>query len=123
MLINLFLFRKANLSKVQLRYFYFWFTAVLGGEFIMIIFNSKLPQIYLLIAIAFGVGLVLRLLRIYPGKPEPTILDLSAVVLSLGFSCLAKVLGVSKFRFLLIFISSIIVLPHLIYILLNEDKL
>jgi hypothetical protein len=99
----------------------YWFVLVLFAEILMLILNTKLLVIYYIIALLFFGGFILRLLHLYPGKPEPLILDASAVILSLLFAYLSYSLGHSLFRFGLIFLSSLIILPHLIFIIKSPD--
>ena len=82
----------------------------------MLILNQKLFEIYVLIAFLFLCGFTLRVFKLYPGKDEPLILDFSAVVLTIGFALCGRALSGYAWRFVLIFSSSLIVLPHFIYI-------
>ncbi len=89
----------------------------------MVVFNDNLLFIYLIVAGLFFCGFILRALKLYPGKPEPLTLDFLGMVIALLFSQLAKFLHGSPFRFFLIFTSSLIIFPHLIYITFNEKRL
>lgn len=105
------------LSDNQFRTLLMWFLCILAVEIIMLIFNKKLPLIYAVIGGVFLVGFLLRLLNIYPGKSEPVILDLLAFFIAFIMGGAAYTLNNSPFRYLLIFISSLIVIPHIIYII------
>jgi hypothetical protein len=87
----------------------------------MLLLNRSLPIIYLAIAFLFLGGFCLRILKLYPGKQEPLILDASAVVISIILAYVSNVFRASNIRFFLIFISSIIILPHLIYIIYKKN--
>lgn len=87
----------------------------------MFLFDRHLAATYLVIALLFLGGFVLRLLNLYPGRPEPLILDLSGIFIALVFACAANILDLSSLRFLLILISSLIILPHIIYIVKRTD--
>lgn len=80
--------------------------------------NTYLSKIYGVIAGLFLVGLMLRILRLYPGKEEPLILDLSAVIIAIIFAFIAHHIGLSNIRFILIMVSSLIIIPHIIYIVM-----
>ena len=82
----------------------------------MLVRNHELVFFYRLIAVLFFGGWLLRVFRLYPGQSEPLILDFSGAVLAAGFSLMAAWLGSSVWRFLLIPCSSVIIIPHLIYI-------
>ena len=86
----------------------------------MLVFNYFLFKIYMAIAVLFFGGFLLRVLRLYPGKREPLILDFSAVMLAVGFALIARTLDESHWRFLLILCSSLIIVPHFIYIALEK---
>ncbi len=87
----------------------------------MFLFNRHLTVGYLVIVLLFLGGFILRLLNLYPGRPEPLILDFSGILIALGFAYLANTLGLSSLRFLLIFTSSLIIVPHIIYIVKKID--
>lgn len=105
-----------NVSESQWRYYRHWLIFIVAGELIMLIFNHHLWEIYLGVAALFFIGFLLRLLRWYPGQLEPLILDLSAVALAIGLAMVARALGESAWRYLLIFTSSGIIFPHFVYI-------
>lgn len=86
----------------------------------MLLFNKYLFMIYLVIAGLFFVGLVLRILHLYPGKKEPFILDFFTVVIALLFASLAEIFKISNMRFVLLLTSSLIFLPHIMYIISNK---
>ena len=98
------------------RYYRLWLTAVIVAETVMLIRYHDLVLIYLLIAALFLGGWGLRMLKLYPGQPEPLILDFSGAALAAGFALLAAWLDQSGWRFVLILCSSTIIIPHLIYI-------
>lgn len=91
------------------------------SESIMFFCRDYLAVIYGVIALLFFGSLLLRLLDVYPGKKEPLILDFSGAAIALLFAATAFVLSPSQLRLILIPISSIIVLPHLVYILRNKN--
>ena len=91
------------------------------AESIMLFLNRHLPYIYAVIAILFFIGLCLRILDIYPGKKEPLFLDASAAVMAAALSWLSKTMQWSNIRFFLIVCSSVIILPHILYILQKKD--
>ncbi|MBD3264063.1 MAG: hypothetical protein GF375_03055 [Candidatus Omnitrophica bacterium] len=108
-------------TKNQRRYLIYWLIITAIAEGLMLFLNKNLTIIYLIIAALFLAGFTLRVLKLYPGKDEPLILDSSAVLLSLGFVRASEVLGESNLRFLLIFTSSLIIFPHLLYIIRKKD--
>lgn len=108
-------------TKNQWSYIAHWIILVIIAEVLMLIFNRYLSSIYLIIACLFLVGFCLRLLKLYPGKEEPIILDSSAVIISILFAYISNILQQTNLRFILIFISSLIILPHLIYIINKKD--
>jgi len=105
-----------GVTKSQWRYYRFWLIALLLAEGTMLCANKHLFEIYLVIALLFLCGFILRVLRLYPGESEPLILDCSAVVLALGYAFLGFAIKDSIWRFLLILCSSTIIMPHLIFI-------
>ena len=110
------------LSQGQRSLIMFWVVVVLAAEIIMFVFNQHLPRIYLVVALLFTGGFALRIVNRYPGKKEPLILDFSGIVIALLFTYLATLLAVSNIRFVLILCSSLIILPHIIYIISNEKR-
>jgi len=109
--------KKNIFSKTQWPYLRFWLTAVVLAEGIMLIFSHDLFLLYLFIGIVFAGGFLLRVFRLYPGQPEPFILDGSAIVIAVLLAFASRGLGGSAWRFALILCSSVIILPHLVYIL------
>jgi len=109
------------LTKNQRSYIIHWLILLIIAEILMLIFNEYLSLIYLVIACLFLVGFCLRLLKFYPGKEEPLILDSSAVIIGILFAYISNILKEINLRFILIFISSLIILPHLIYIVKKKD--
>ncbi len=105
-----------NMTPSQWPYYRLWLVVILVAETLMLIYNHQLFTIYLLIALAFTAGFLLRILKIYPGQPEPLILDLSAVLIGLLYAVLSVGLGQSGWRFFLILTSSIILGPHFVFI-------
>jgi hypothetical protein len=93
-----------------------WLVLIVVAEAMMLVFNMRLVEIYLAVAVLFAVSFILRFVKFYPGQRELLVLDLSAVVLAAGFAFAAQWLGASGWRFLLILCSSLIVLPYFIYI-------
>ncbi|MFH1359565.1 MAG: hypothetical protein ABIJ41_00815 [Candidatus Omnitrophota bacterium] len=108
------------LSESQWRYVRHWLICVIVAETIMLFFNRFLVQAYILIAVLFLIGFLLRLFKFYPGEPKPLILDFSTVLLALAFALAAQCLDLSLGRFILIFCSSAIIAPHFIYIYKNK---
>ncbi len=104
------------LTETQWGYVKHWIALVVIGEALMLGFNNYLFKSYLIVAGLFLIGFGLRLSNLYPGKPEPLILDLSAVVLALVWACIARIFGLASIRFVLIFTSSVVILPHIVYI-------
>ena len=93
-----------------------WLILTVIAETLMLIFNHHLVVFYRIIALLFSGGFLLRLFKVYPGQPEPLILDLSAVLIAAVYAYVAEWLGVSPWRFLLIVTSSAIILPHIFYV-------
>lgn len=108
-------------TENQWRYIKLWLVTIILAEAAMFVLNEHLPAIYLAISAVFFVGVTLRVLGLYPGSKEPLVLDASAVLIALIMSCIAKLLGSSGWRFLLILTSSVIVMPHLLYIISKDD--
>jgi len=106
-----------DIKESQRPYVRHWLIILLMAETFMLIFNHFLYEIYLVIAFLFFCGFLLRMLKLYPGQSEPLILDFSAVVISLGYAWIAQWVGLSLWRFLLIFCSSAIIMPHFVFIL------
>jgi len=88
-----------------------------GAEGLMLVLHRQLYWVYVVIAVLFACGFFLRVFRLYPGKEEPLVLDASAVVIALLFARAAFFLQFSVWRFVLIFVSSLIIMPHFQYIL------
>lgn len=109
------------LTSRQWRYIRFWIIAIFLAEILMLLLNEHLPFTYYLIAAAFSCGLIFRVIRVYPGKDEPLILDASAAGIALFWGFMARVADGSGWRFLLILTSSMIILPHLMYIVGKRD--
>ena len=109
-----------NIKVSQWQYYRHWLILVFITEVLMLVFNGFLAEIYILIAVLFLGGFVLRLLRLYPGEAEPLYLDLSAVVLAGLFSFLAALWLDSNLRFMLILCSSVIIVPHFVFIAQNK---
>jgi hypothetical protein len=107
-------------KETHWRYYRFWLSAIFLVETLMLILNHALVPIYFLIAGVFLIGFLLRVFRLYPGEAEPLILDFSGMVIAVIFAYLAQWLGDSPGRFLLIFCSSAIIVPHFIYIALKK---
>lgn len=98
-----------------------WIILVIVAELLMLFLSKSLFIIYLVIGGLFLAGFILRVLHLYPDKDEPLILDSSAALIAVIFALLAKGLGLSGARFILIFTSSLIILPHLLYIVSKKD--
>ena len=108
-------------SKKQWFYLRHWIILLISAELIMMLFNRYLWISYLVIAGLFLVGFLLRVFNLYPGVKEPLVLDFSAVLISALMSYVSFLIKDSNIRFILIIVSSIIILPHLIYIICRED--
>jgi len=108
--------QKFDIKASQWRYYRHWLALSIVTEITMLIFNGFLTEIYILISILFLGGFILRLLQLYPGEREPLYLDLSAVVIAGLFSFFAGLLIGSGWCFFLIPLSTLILLPHLMYI-------
>ena len=103
-----------------MRYLTHWLKILIIAEAIMLILNQHLPVIYLVIAGLFLGGFCLRVLKRYPGEPEPLMLDFLGVLIGLIYSLCAATLGMSGWRFLLILTSSLIIMPHIVFIILKK---
>ncbi len=105
------------LRASQWRIYRHWLALILAAEILMLIFNQYLVGIYLGISALFlGAG-VFRMVGLYPGEGEPLILDFSAVILALMFAVFAYYGAHTPWRFFIILCSSLIVVPHFIYII------
>jgi len=109
-----------NLSKNQMQYMMHWLRIVVIAEIIMLILNRHLPVIYIVIAVLFFGGFCLRVLKRYPGEAEPLMLDFSGVLISIIYSFCSLALGMSMLRFLPILTSSLIITPHIVFIVLKK---
>ena len=105
-----------NVTPSQWSYYRHWLILTSVAEIVMLFLNRFLPEIYAVIAVLFAAALVMRVLKIYPGQPEPVRLGFWAVVIACLFCFAARLFGGSVVRFIVIFFSSAIILPHLIYI-------
>jgi len=105
-----------EISETQWPYFKHWLILIGIAEGLMLILNKSLFEIYLLIAVVFLIGFTLRVFQLYPGQGEPLILDLSAAIIAIGFAYGGQWLIDSFWRFILILCSSIMIIPHFIYI-------
>jgi len=105
-----------GIPESQWRYYRHWLIFVLIAEAAMLAFIEHLPLFYGIIAVCFVIGFLLRITKLYPGEAEPLALDLSVVAITLVYAALARVSSASGWQYLLIFSSSMIILPHIIYI-------
>ena len=112
--------QRLGISPTQWPYIRFWVSAIFVTEGIMLMFNTYLPELFALIVFLFLVGFLLRVLHLYPGQWEPLILDASAVGMALLYTCLASLCEHSPWRFLLILTTSVIIVPHFIYIFFHK---
>ncbi len=110
------------LSKSRESYLKKWLMLFVLAESAMILSRYSLWIVYLVIASIFLVGVLLRRFNLYPGDKEPLILDFSAVLISILLSYLSFRINSSRVLFLLIFLSPVIILPHIIYIIQNTRK-
>jgi len=108
------------ITSIQWRYIKKWIIAIVAAEVIMLVLNGFLPMLYVTVAVLFFAGFILRVLRIYPGEDEPLVLDASAVIIALLLAYFAAGQRYSAWRFLLIFFSSVIIVPHLVYIVTDK---
>jgi hypothetical protein len=107
-----------KVSKEQKRYLFHWLRIVLVVEAIFFIFRDKILFLLLLVSILFFIGLILRISKLYPGRPEPLILDSYAVIISLLIAFAYKAFLISAI--FVISIAPVIILPHIIYIIRAE---
>ena len=103
-------------SETQWPYVRFWLFAVIVSEIILLSANKRLFEAYLFIGSLFLIGLLLRVVGLYPGQWEPIILDFSAVLIAVCFAFLGRLFLDSSFRFILVLCTSLIIVPHLIFI-------
>jgi len=103
-------------TQRQSPYIRHWMILLAGAEGLMLVLHRQLYWVYASIAVLFACGFFLRIFKLYPGKEEPLGLDASAVVIALLFARAAFFLQFSGWRFTLIFVSSLIIMPHLWYI-------
>ena len=106
-----------DIPQSQWRYLRHWLILLLIVEASMFIFNKKLFEIYSVIGVLFLGGFLLRCFKVYPGEKEPLELDLSGFCLALFYALLARFLGASGLRFVLILTSSAIIIPHFLFII------
>ena len=111
-------FRGTDAQKSHIR---FWLIAVAVAETLMLVFEKYLWFFYFAIALLFLGGFLLRVLKVYPGKEEPVVLDFLGTVLALLFASAAYFIVHGTVRIFLILTSSLIILPHLVYIVMNKD--
>ena len=104
-------------TESQWRYIRHWLVLIIGAETLMCVFNRYLVEAYVIIALLFFCGFALRLFNLYPGESEPLDLDVSGVALAMSFALVARLTEISGLRFLLIGCSSLIILPHFLYII------
>ena len=95
-----------------------WLRIVLIAEIILFLFRDRLLTILFLIAFLFLIGLILRISKLYPGRPEPLILDSSAVIIALLIALAYKAFLISAI--FVMSVAPIIILPHIIYIIRTE---
>ncbi len=105
-----------NISAGQWPHFRHWLILIALAETGMLVFNRSLVTAYCLITALFFAGFLLRSLRFYPGQWKPLSLDAGAAAIALCYAVLARLTGLSPWRFLLILSSSLILFPHFIYI-------
>lgn len=110
-------------GKKKSAYIKHWIKLIIISEAALLIFNHNLTIGYLVIAVLFFIGFLLRILKMYPGGEEPLALDISACLISALFIGIVHLLNGSNWRFLVILLSSLIVLPHFIYIIQMGSKL
>ena len=111
----------AVLNERQRSLVLFWVEVVLLAELILFAGNRFLPQLFQLIAALFLSGFLMRLANRYPGQKEPLMLDGSAAFIALLFSAVSVMVGGGSLRFLLITVSSLIIVPHIVYIFANPQ--
>jgi hypothetical protein len=111
---------KKGFNAEQIRLLKKWLSIVIAAEAVMAFSIDNLTAIYLFITAVFICGFLLRIIKKYPGKTEPLYLDLSAVIIALGYSYLSSLFQSASARVILIITSSTIILPHVYYILKND---
>lgn len=109
-----------GLGKKKSAFIKHWIKLIVIGEAALFFFNRNLIIGYLLIAVLFFIGFLLRTLKIYPGIDEPLSLDISACLIAALLMGAAYLLKNSNGKFLLILFSSLIVFPHFIYIIKSK---
>jgi len=95
--------------SVILKFFAFYFLAVLVGRKIDPLY------IYLISALAFLIGFILRWFNVYPGRFEPLWIDFATFTISFSLLVFYASKVVIPLRYGLLFIFSI----HIIYNILN----
>ena len=111
-----------KLTKEQGRLLKKWSLILLIVYSLFLLFLNLIPILFLLIAIIFAIGLTLRILKVYPGKTEPLILDAAGAFIALLIALILKFQKLpDAISFILILIGPIIIiLWHVIYILKNK---
>ena len=109
------------LTKNQKGYIKHWTVIIFIAICLLFASRGYLSIAYSIAAALFFIGLSLRLLNLYPGKREPLILDLSAVLIAALLVVISDKAGGSVNIAILISMSPVIILPHIFYIVLKKD--
>ena len=87
----------------------------------VILLRTQFPAylLFLLVGAGFLGGIVLRILKIYPGEDEPLLLDIVSFLLASLFSLLLTLTSPTHSSYLIYKYAfpPVLILPHLIYIL------
>lgn len=98
-----------------------WMLILIPVELFLFLVPLKPWIVLVIIGIAFMIGFLLRVFKVYPGENEPLVVDFSTSILAfLASYCISlvkdlEVLLVSKF-----FSPFFILIPHFVYIISNK---
>lgn len=110
-----------NLTRNQWEHLLVWAITILPIEILLLIFPQYAWILFGLGGGTFIGGFIFRILKIYPGKSEPLIIDLLTGLLGLIASILFapwELIGISK-RFLLT-VPPLVLLPHIVNIIADK---
>jgi len=107
--------QKGKSHRHQKLYFYYWIILLGWGELALFVFARRQSLILILISAGFFVGFILRLLRLYPGKREPLVVDLSTCLLALLLS--TYITGFNPPNAIALILLPFITIPHIFYII------
>ncbi len=94
-----------------------WALLLVAGELVLLVLPGRAEVVFLVVAVAFCAGFALRLVGLYPGKPEPLLLDALS-------GCAAAVAALLASRIpppFLPLAPPAVTLPHLVYIIARRD--